>query len=256
MRNTMPMTTSVPTVSWVVRLGAGLVVVSAVLLLVAPLSYVTGLLSLASALLWVFLLGAGAGAVAALVSLVGLIVTLRRPRAARRGVALAVISLVLGLAFAAILARFTLGSPKPPIHDISTDTQDPPQYLAVLPLRADAPNTTVYGGETIAAQQHAAYPDLQPYEMNVPPAQAFERALAAVHAMGWDLVAAEPSEGRIEATDTTFWFRFKDDVIVRIRPSGSGGSRVDVRSLSRVGGGDVGTNAARIRAYLAELKAR
>jgi uncharacterized protein (DUF1499 family) len=74
--------------------------------------------------------------------------------------------------------------------------------------------------------------------------------------MGWDLVAADASDGRIEATDTTFWFRFKDDVIVRIRPSGSGGSRVDVRSLSRVGGGDVGTNAARIRNYLAELKAR
>jgi uncharacterized protein (DUF1499 family) len=67
-------------------------------------------------------------------------------------------------------------------------------------------------------------------------------------------VAAEASDGRIEATDTTFWFRFKDDVIVRIRPSGTG-SRVDVRSLSRIGLGDVGTNAARIRAFLDVLKA-
>ena len=73
--------------------------------------------------------------------------------------------------------------------------------------------------------------------------------------MGWDSVAAEASDGRIEATDTTFWFRFKDDVIVRIRPSGIG-SRVDVRSLSRVGGGDVGTNAARIRSYIDILKAK
>jgi uncharacterized protein (DUF1499 family) len=245
----------VPGVPWVVRLGAGLVVVSALLLLAAPVGYVTGILPLRSALLSVFLWGAYAAVAAALVSLVGLIVTLRRPREARRGVALAVLGFVLGTALIAVPARFGMGSPKPPIHDISTDTQDPPQYVAVLPLRADAPNTTVYGGEKIATQQRAAYPDLQPYEMNLPPAQVFERALAAVRAMGWELVAADTSDGRIEATDTTFWFRFKDDVIVRIRPSGTGGSRVDVRSLSRVGGGDVGTNAARIRGYLAELKA-
>jgi uncharacterized protein (DUF1499 family) len=188
------------------------------------------------------------------VSLVGLILTLRRPRGAKRGLALAALSLLIAAALIAIPARFRMGSPKPPIHDISTDTQDPPQFVAVLPLRADAPNTSVYGGEKIAVQQRAAYPDLQPYEMNVPPAQAYERALAAVRTLGWVLVAAEASEGRIEATDTTLWFRFKDDVIVRIRPSGAG-SRVDVRSLSRVGGGDVGTNAARIRSFLDILKA-
>jgi len=69
--------------------------------------------------------------------------------------------------------------------------------------------------------------------------------------MGWDLVAADATAGRIEATDTTFWFGFKDDVVIRVRPA-HGGSRVDVRSLSRVGVGvgDVGTNAKRIRAYL------
>jgi uncharacterized protein (DUF1499 family) len=256
MKNTMTMTTSAAGVPWVVRLGVTLVVVSALLLLAAPVGYVTGILPLRSALLSVFLWGAYVAAAAALLSLVGLIVTLRRPREARRGVALAVVGFVLGLALIAVPARFRMGPPRPPIHDISTDTQDPPQYVAVLPLRADAPNTTVYGGEKIAAQQRAAYPDLQTYEMNVPPAEAFERALTAVRAMGWDLVAAEASDGRIEATDTTFWFRFKDDVIVRIRPNEAGGSRVDVRSLSRVGGGDVGTNAARIRAYLAELKAR
>jgi uncharacterized protein (DUF1499 family) len=255
MRSATKMTTPAPTVPWAVLLGTALVVVSALLLLAAPVGYVTGMLPLRSALLSVFLWGAYAGAAAAVVSLVGLIVTLRRPRVARRGLALAVVSLVLGAAFVAIPARFRMGSPKPPIHDISTDTEDPPQYVAVLPLRADAPNTTVYGGEKIAVQQRAAYPELQPYEMNVPPAEAFERALAAVRAMGWDLVAAEPAEGRIEATDTTFWFRFKDDVIVRIRPAGTG-SRVDVRSLSRVGGGDVGTNAARIRAYLERLRAQ
>jgi uncharacterized protein (DUF1499 family) len=255
MSDTMTITTPSRSVPWVVLLGAALVAVSALLLLAAPVGYVTGTVPLGTALLRVFAWGAYAGAAAAVVSLAGLILILRRPRGARRGLALAALSFLLGLALIGVPARFLIGKPKPPIHDISTDTQDPPQYVAVLPLRANAPNTTVYGGEKIAVLQRAAYPDLQPYELNLPPGQAFERALAAVRTMGWDLVAAEASDGRIEATDTTFWFRFKDDVIVRIRPSGTG-SRVDVRSLSRVGGGDVGTNAARIRSYFDILKAK
>jgi uncharacterized protein (DUF1499 family) len=254
MKDTMTTTASKPAVPRSVRLGATLVAVSAVLMLAAPLGYVTGTLPLRMALLAVFLCGALAAAAAAVVSLFGLIVTLRRPKSARRGLALAVLSVLAAAALIAVPARFRMGGPKPLIHDVSTDTQDPPQFVAVLPLRANEPNTTVYGGEAIASQQRAAYPDLQPYEMNVPPAQAFERALAAVRTMGWSLVAAQASDGRIEATDTTFWFRFKDDVIVRIRPSGTG-SRVDVRSLSRIGLGDVGTNAARIRAFLDVLKA-
>ena len=184
MRDTITTSPSMPSVPWVVLLGTGLVVVSALLLLAAPLGYVTGTLPLRTALLSVFLWGGYAAAAAAVVSLAGLIVTLRRPRGARRGLALAAVSFLLAAAFVAFPARFRMGAPKPPIHDISTDTQDPPQFVAVLPLRADAPNTSVYGGEKIATQQRAAYPDLQPYEMNVPPAQAFEQALAAVRR--WD----------------------------------------------------------------------
>jgi uncharacterized protein (DUF1499 family) len=70
--------------------------------------------------------------------------------------------------------------------------------------------------------------------------------------MGWEVVAAVPAEERIEATATTFWFGFKDDIVVRIT-SADGGSRIDVRSVSRVGRGDVGTNAKRIKAYLAQI---
>jgi uncharacterized protein (DUF1499 family) len=146
----------------------------------------------------------------------------------------------------------------PPIHDISTDTADPPTYVAVLPLRADAPNTVEYGAspnmtpEQLAEMTRSAYPDLVTVTLAVPPDAAFERAMAAVDALGWDLVASAPDEGRIEATDTTFWFRFKDDVVIRIRPA-PGGSTVDARSLSRVGGGDAGTNARRLRAFFAEL---
>ena len=243
-----------PSTSWVVLLGAGLAVASALTLLAAPIGYRLGVLPLRIALLTVLRWGAYGGAATAVVSLIGLGVTLMRPKDRRRGVGLALTSLVLGAALVGFPARFRLGPPKPPIHDITTDTQQPPQFVAVLPLRANAPNPTVYGGERIAASQRAAYPEVQPLVLEVAPPRAFERALATVRAMGWDLVEADAATGRIEATDTTFWFGFKDDVIVRIRPTATGGSRIDVRSLSRVGGGDVGTNTKRILAYLEALK--
>jgi uncharacterized protein (DUF1499 family) len=241
-----------PSISWVVMLGAGLAVASALVLLAGPVGYRLGILPLRVALLTLLRWGAYGGIAAAVVSLIGLVVTLARPKEVRRGILLAAISLLAGVVLIGIPGRFRLGPPKPPIHDITTDTQDPPEYVAVLPLRVNAPNTTVYGGEKIAARQREAYPDLQPLMLNIPPPQAFERARATVREMGWDLVGADAVAGRIEATDTTFWFGFKDDVAIRVRPA-DGGSRVDVRSLSRVGGGDAGTNAKRIRAYLHAL---
>jgi len=240
-------------ISWAVLLGAGLAIASALVLLAAPLGYRLGVLSLRLALQTFLRWGAYLAIGAAVISLVGLVITLARPKETRRGIPLAAVSLVVAAVLIAVPARFRMGPPVPPIHDITTDTQDPPQYVAVLPLRADAPNTTKYGGERVAAQQRDAYPDVKPAILNVPPPQAFDRALAAVHEMGWDLVEADATAGRIEATDTTFWFGFKDDVVIRVRPT-DGGSRIDVRSLSRVGGGDAGTNAKRIRAYLDVLR--
>jgi uncharacterized protein (DUF1499 family) len=146
----------------------------------------------------------------------------------------------------------------PAIHDVSTDLNDIPAYHAVLPLRANAPNTTVYGGsrnmtpERNAQLQREAYPDLVPQVYNASEEEMYDRALAAVAKMGWELVDANPDEGRIEATATTFWFRFRDDVVIRIRPLGPT-TVVDARSLSRVGGGDIGTNAKRLRAFFALL---
>jgi uncharacterized protein (DUF1499 family) len=236
-------------ISWAVLVGAGLTIASALLLLAAPLGYRLGVFSLRVALLTLLRWGAYLAIGAAVISLIGLIITFARPKETRRGVTVAAVSLVVAGALIAIPARFRMGPPMPPIHDITTDTQDPPQYVAVLRLRADAPNSTEYGGERVAAQQREAYPDLQPAILNVPPPQAFDRALAAVRKMGWELVEADAAAGRIEATDTTFWFAFKDDVVIRVKPR-DGGSRVDVRSLSRVGLGDAGTNAKRIRAYL------
>jgi uncharacterized protein (DUF1499 family) len=239
-------------ISRVVLLGAGLTITSVLLVLAAPLGYRLGIVSLRLALQTLLRWGVYLAVGAAVVSLVGLMITLAAPRERRRGRLLAAVSLVVAAAVIAIPGRFRMGPPAPPIHDITTDTQDPPQYVTVLPLRADAPNTAEYGGERVAMQQREAYPDLQPAILGVPPSVAFDRALAAVHEMGWELVKADATAGRIEATDTTFWFGFKDDVAIRVR-SADGGSRVDVRSLSRVGVGDAGTNAKRIRAYLKVL---
>jgi uncharacterized protein (DUF1499 family) len=141
----------------------------------------------------------------------------------------------------------------PHIHDISTDTDNPPRYVAVMPLRKDARNPTDYRAET-AAQQKKGYPDIAPAMLAEPPAQALQRANRAARAMGWEIVAVVPDDLRIEATDTTLLFGFKDDVVIRVTASGSG-SRVDVRSLSRIGGSDLGTNAKRVRAFLRQLEA-
>jgi uncharacterized protein (DUF1499 family) len=147
----------------------------------------------------------------------------------------------------------------PPIHDISTNRINPPEFVAIAPLRADAPNTLVYGAsnnmtpEQLIEQTDEAYPDLvtQLYSESVN--EVFEKALAAVDDLGWELVAQDASAGRIEATDTTFWFRFKDDVVIKIDQQGSE-TAVDVRSVSRVGTGDVGANAIRMRKLFALLE--
>ena len=140
----------------------------------------------------------------------------------------------------------------PSINDITTDTANPPAFVAVIPLRAGAPVSTTYPGPETAAKQQSGYPDIRPLELAVPPDAAFARALDAAKSFGWEIDAADAASGRIEATATTPWFGFRDDVVIRVTPIPSG-SRIDVRSLSRVGKGDFGTNAKRIRAYLAKL---
>jgi len=142
----------------------------------------------------------------------------------------------------------------PRIHDITTDMENPPQFKAIMPFRQDAVNPVIYGGPEIAVQQSSAYPDIRPLALLVNWQAAFDTALQTARDMGWNIVDSNRQEGRIEAVATTFWFGFKDDIVVRVTPV-SDGSRVDVRSTSRVGGSDIGTNAARIRKYLALLTA-
>ncbi|HLI10610.1 MAG TPA: DUF1499 domain-containing protein [Alphaproteobacteria bacterium] len=165
----------------------------------------------------------------------------------------AIVGLVLGGAVVGYpVYLIHLARSVPPIHDITTDTRDPPAFMEIAELRADAENSMVYPGGEIAAMQRKAYPDIKPARFNAPPDKVFDVALATARAMGWTIVAAVPADGRIEATDTTFWYHFTDDIAIRIRAEGQG-TRVDLRSESRVGRSDLGTNARRIRRYLAAL---
>jgi uncharacterized protein (DUF1499 family) len=140
----------------------------------------------------------------------------------------------------------------PPIHDITTDTSDPPVFVALLAERKQAPNGADYGGAEVAAQQAKAYPDIKPLHLEQSPADAMQHAIDAARAMGWEVRASDSAAGRVEATARTGWFGFRDDIVVRVRPEGSG-SRVDVRSVSRVGRSDIGANAARVREFLHRL---
>ena len=136
----------------------------------------------------------------------------------------------------------------PPIHDVTTDTEDPPSFVAAVAL--NTPGRTDYDGPGLAERQRAAYPGLGPAILSVAPADAFRRALAVVRRMDWEVLATDPDTFRIEATDRTFWFGFHDDIVIRVAAAGESGSRVDVRSLSRVGVGDLGVNARRVRQFL------
>ena len=95
----------------------------------------------------------------------------------------------------------------------------------------------------MAAAQKEAYPEIVPQEFTESKENVFNRVLAAVDTLGWELVDQNLAEGRVEATDTTFWFRFKDDVIVLITETPNG-TVLNARSKSRVGSSDIGKNAA------------
>ena len=190
------------------------------------------------------------GLASALLALVAGTVCLKGKRVA--GAVLSLFALLLGMTAFGLPYSWKLKAQSyPRIHDISTDLDNPPKFVAVLPLRQ---GPVEYGGAAVAALQLKAYPDLKTLVLSVPVQQAFQSALDTAHEMGWQIVAQVPGEGRIEATDTTFWFGFKDDIVIRIFPAAAGDrSLVDIRSVSRVGVSDVGTNAKRIRTFLAKM---
>ena len=175
----------------------------------------------------------------------------KRPAGAKAG--LTVVSIIAAaIAFYLPYSQYQVAQSVPPIHDISTDLANPPEFVAIAPLRADAPNPVEYAGPETAEQQREAYPDLQTYTTQQDVDALFAQALQVANDMGWEIVEANEDAGRIEATDTTTWFGFKDDVVIRIQTV-DGETQLDIRSKSRVGRSDVGKNADRIREFLAAL---
>lgn len=196
---------------------------------------------------WAFF---GALAAAAL-SLLGLLVASFDRGALLAGLA----GLVIGLAFAYVPWQWKQTAESVPyIHDITTDTDNPPDFVAAATLRKEGDHPITYDGPEAAIQQREGYPDLVPLVTQTPKDQVFEAAKATLIAMGLKLSDADPASGRIEATQKSFWYGFTDDVVVRVAESPEG-TRVDVRSKSRVGRSDLGQNAKRIRTFLAKLKA-
>ncbi len=143
------------------------------------------------------------------------------------------------------------GAGAPQIHDITTDLEHPPEFVAIKPLRIAAHNSLDrLEPENLADLQKAGYPDLGPLLLDEPFDQVFNRTVALVRQRGWTIASA--SAGRIEAISTTPVMGFKDDVAIRIQTEGNR-TRIDMRSASRVGKSDLGANAARIRAFMADL---
>jgi len=153
----------------------------------------------------------------------------------------------------------------PFIHDVTTDTQDVPVFTAaIMEQRAKVKgvNTADYTGKRdardkklVSVLQTQAYPKIGPLILSEDLNVVFSKAEAIVTGLGWDVANSDLESGLIEATESTFWYGFEDDVIIRLRASEGGGTIVDMRSLSRIGGSDLGKNAARIEAFLEKLKA-
>ncbi len=142
----------------------------------------------------------------------------------------------------------------PPIHDITTDLSDPPLFTHAPSLRGPDSNSLAVKPDTLGVQRQA-YPDLASLRSERSASNAYRHALEVAAAQGWDIAWQDPESGYIEAVDTTAIMAFKDDIAIRVR-STAGGSVIDLRSVSRVGVGDIGANAKRIRAFITAFEQR
>ena len=239
--------------NWLSWLALAVAVCAIALLGLAGPSYRLGWVSLGTALRQMLAWGAFAGIGAGVLALLALVVNGRRASRGARVAALLALAVGVGSAYVPWSWQ-RAAQAVPAIHDITTDTITPPLYVEAAALRRDqlAPNSLDYSAEVVA-QQRAGYPDLAPVFLQAAPDDAYRAALALVRDRGWAVVADDAAGRRIEATDATYWFGFTDDIAIRISAVPDGTSRVDVRSASRVGRSDVGTNARRIRAFLADL---
>jgi hypothetical protein len=196
----------------------------------------------------------------AVLGLVGLIMARRRAKLLLANL----LALIVALGFVLYLGNLVRTAKSvPAIHDVATDLDDLPQFTR-LKVRADnlekIPDEdkpelkAMPPAERWKAVHRAHYGDLKTLRLSSPPAETVRRVAALARDRGWDTALVDEAAGTVEATETSRFFRFKDDVVVRVRPAPGGGSLVDMRSISRVGASDVGMNARRVRAFLADLQ--
>ena len=156
---------------------------------------------------------------------------------------------------ALLLAMLSSGGDYPPIHDITTDTANPPQFSEVAQQRRGEGSNPLQNSPEVIEQQIAAYPQLGTLLSDIPIEQAFDTAQSVAQDLGWEIYHTDRSLGMIEAVDTTAIMAFKDDIVIRVR-SNAEGTLLDLRSVSRVGVSDIGANAARIETFLAAYRER
>jgi len=251
---------------------------SLALTLLAPLLFVSAALGVKLGLWgWKFGLSTLTAKAGPLVLILGLMTALMALLAVflikpRKGMVIAVVGLLVPLLGFGKLAKTRSTVAKLPfIHDVTTDTQDPPVFGEIIMAERAAikdVNTADYKGKMapikhrdgtdgealVSALQTQAYPAVRPLILNEPKEVVFKDILTTVKSMGWEIKEREAQQGRIDATETSFWYGFEDDITIRLRASEGGGTIVDVRSLSRVGGSDLGENAKRINAFLDRLR--
>lgn len=227
-------------------------ILALVILLTGPLGHKFNLVPVEPSIASLALAMVG-GILVFVVSLVYLVIAIRKGQSGDRN--MIVVAMVLSLVPAAIVGpQMSKASGLPQIHDITTDTANPPAFVALLPVRKQSKNGFEYGSEITPAEELAAltleaYPEVKPIVSDLSVPDAVAKAASTLEAMGLTLAEVNAEEGRIEATATTFWFGFKDDVVVRVVVEGDG-SKIDVRSMSRVGLSDIGANAARIMTFI------
>ena len=175
------------------------------------------------------------------------------------GIGEAVTGLLIGLALIAYPLYVGVKAYKlPAIYDITTDPIDPPRFDAIARLRPRDANPATYAGLYTAEQQRTAYSDIEPDMTSVSPQEAYDAAMKVITKRKWHVVDARPPQGTaprdglIEAIARTPILGFRDDVAVRVRATHEG-ARIDVRSASRYGRHDLGTNAARVRALIEDI---
>jgi uncharacterized protein (DUF1499 family) len=248
--NTQTSSTEKPVAKWLVRIGFVLAVLCVLAAMLSGVGYrieLWGYMAGFGIIKWAFQLGV----VALILCIVGLAMPSRRTGAT---LLMGLLGIIIGstAVYVPWSWKQTLDA-YPYIHDITTDLSDPPAFVVVASVRGEGDHPVTYDGAEVAAQQREAYPELKPLMVSADAATVFAAAKKAVDSMGMEMVDASESDLRIEATETSRFYGFKDDIVVRIVTLPDA-TRVDVRSKSRVGRSDIGQNAKRIKAYLAKLE--